>query len=76
MTSRHDHDETAPREQEPERSAESGQLSEGPSGLGTAETSTGGADAVPSTPDNTGADDHDGPSERSSGDTTSSIGSE
>jgi hypothetical protein len=32
---------------------ESGQVSEGPSGFGTSETSTGGADSVPSTPDDT-----------------------
>ena len=38
------------------REASSRQPSEGPSGLGNAETSAGGADAVPDTPDNVPAD--------------------
>jgi hypothetical protein len=39
-----------------EREPSSGQPSEGPSGLGNAEASAGGADAVPDTPDNVPAD--------------------
>ena len=39
-----------------EQEMSSRQLSEGPSGLGTAESSAGGADAVPDTPDNVPAD--------------------
>jgi hypothetical protein len=38
------------------REASSRQPSEGPSGLGNAESSAGGADAVPDTPDNVPAD--------------------
>ncbi|GAA3714530.1 hypothetical protein GCM10022204_37090 [Microlunatus aurantiacus] len=39
-----------PRQHRPAESSE-GQVSEGPSGFGGAETSGGGADAVPDTPD-------------------------
>ena len=39
-----------------ERETSSRQPSEGPSGLGNAESSAGGADAVPDTPDNVPAD--------------------
>ena len=45
------------RDDSPEEHPSSGkQLSEGPSGFGTAESSAGGADAVPDTPDNVPAD--------------------
>ena len=39
-----------------ERETSSRQPSEGPSGLGNPESSAGGADAVPDTPDNVPAD--------------------
>ncbi|HEY5847757.1 MAG TPA: hypothetical protein VIT42_13310 [Microlunatus sp.] len=45
-----------PEQSERDQPAEGGQASEGGSGFGGAETSGGGADAVPSTPDNVPAD--------------------
>ena len=46
------HDPTAPETDEVTGSAqEGGQVSEGPSGFGTAETAVGGADSVPDDPD-------------------------
>jgi hypothetical protein len=44
------HDPDGPEEQS-EGQVSEGQVSEGPSGFGSAETSGGGADAVPDTPD-------------------------
>jgi len=46
-----DHDDSAE-----EHKTGGRQLSEGPSGLGNVESSAGGADAVPDTPDNVPAD--------------------
>ncbi|GAB3769011.1 hypothetical protein [Microlunatus parietis] len=43
------------------RTPSSGQPSEGPSGYSTAETSYGGADAVPDTPDALPNDDNEPP---------------
>jgi hypothetical protein len=49
--------EAIPSRTEPDDQDSGAEVSEGPSGFGTAETAVGGADSVPDTPDAVPADD-------------------
>ncbi len=51
-----EHPDPADQQPDADREGRGGQVSEGPSGFSASETTTGGADAVPDTPDGVEAD--------------------